>query len=40
MCNVIEVADAAEVIVNGYAFTKDNMNIKCAGIICIILRIV
>ena len=28
MCNVIEVADAAEVIVNGYAFTKDNMNVK------------
>lgn len=22
MCNILEVADAAEVIVNGYAFTK------------------
>ncbi len=28
MCNIKEVADAAEVIVNGYAFTKDCENIK------------
>jgi len=28
MCNVAEVADAAEVIVNGYAFTKFEENIK------------
>lgn len=28
MCNVAEVADAAEVIVNGYAFTKFGENIK------------
>ncbi len=28
MCNVIEVADAAELIVNGYAFTKDGNNIR------------
>ena len=28
MCNIIEVADAAEVIVNGYAFTKVGENVK------------
>ncbi len=28
MCNVIEIADTAELIVNGYAFTKDGRNIK------------
>ena len=28
MCNSLEVADAAEVIVNGYAFTKDGTNVK------------
>lgn len=28
MRNIIEVADAAEVIVNGYAFTKDNSNVR------------
>lgn len=28
MCNVIEVADTAELIVNGYAFTKDGNNIR------------
>lgn len=28
MCNVVEVADAAEVIVNGYAFTKDKSYVK------------
>lgn len=28
MCNVLEVADAAEVIVNGYAFTKAGDNVK------------
>ena len=28
MCNIFEVADAAEVIVNGYAFTKDGTNVK------------
>ncbi|MDD6442322.1 MAG: hypothetical protein PUG71_09510 [bacterium] len=28
MCNILEVADAAEVIVNGYAFTKDGTNVK------------
>ena len=28
MCNVMEVADAAEVIVNGYAFTRDGQNVK------------
>lgn len=39
MCNILEVADAAEVIVNGYAFTKAGesvKNIKCVGIIYII----
>ncbi len=28
MCNIIEVADAAEVIVNGYAFTIAGKNVK------------
>lgn len=28
MCNIMEVADAAEVIVNGYAFTKDGENVR------------
>lgn len=28
MCNVIEIADAAELIVNGYAFSKFGENIK------------
>lgn len=28
MCSVLEVADAAEVIVNGYAFTKAGQNVK------------
>lgn len=28
MCNVMEVADAAELIVNGYAFSKFEDNIK------------
>ena len=28
MCNIIEVADAAQVIVNGYAFTKAGDNVK------------
>lgn len=28
MCNILEVADAAELIVNGYAFTKTGNNIK------------
>lgn len=28
MCNILEVADAAEVIVNGYAFTKTGNNVK------------
>ncbi|MBO5070048.1 MAG: hypothetical protein J6C37_06780 [Roseburia sp.] len=28
MCNVLEVADAAELIINGYAFTKDGRNIR------------
>ena len=28
MCNILEVADAAEVIVNGYAFTKAGENVK------------
>ena len=28
MCNVLEVADGADVIVNGYAFTKDGGNVK------------
>ncbi len=28
MCNILEVADAAELIVNGYAFTKTGDNVK------------
>lgn len=28
MCNILEVADRADVIVNGYAFTKDGENVK------------
>ena len=28
MCNILEVADAADVIVNGYAFTKIGKNVK------------
>ncbi len=28
MCNILEVADAAELIVNGYTFTKTGNNIK------------
>lgn len=28
MCNIIEVANEADMIVNGYAFTKDGKNIK------------
>ena len=28
MCNILEVADKAEVIVNGYAFTKSGENIR------------
>lgn len=28
MCNIIEVADAAQVIVNGYAFTKAGDKVK------------
>lgn len=28
MYNIKEIADAAEVIVNGYAFTKDGENIR------------
>lgn len=28
MCNVLEVANAAEIIVNGYAFVKMGKNIK------------
>ena len=28
MCNIFEIADAAQVIVNGYAFTKDGGNVK------------
>lgn len=28
MLNVLEIADAAEMIVNGYAFTKDGINIR------------
>ncbi len=28
MLNILEIADAAEMIVNGYAFTKDDKNIK------------
>ena len=28
MCSIMEVAEAAEIIVNGYAFTKDGNNIR------------
>ena len=28
MCNIIQVADAADIIVNGYAFTKAGSNIR------------
>lgn len=28
MCNILEVADAAELIVNGYAFIKAGDNVK------------
>ena len=28
MCNIKEVADAAEMIINGYAFTKDGENLR------------
>lgn len=28
MCNIIQVADAADVIVNGYAFTKTGNNVR------------
>lgn len=28
MCNIIEIADAADMIVNGYAFTKDRENLR------------
>lgn len=28
MRNIIEIADAADMIVNGYAFTKDGKNIR------------
>lgn len=28
MCNVLEVADKADVIVNGYAFTRNGKNVK------------
>ena len=28
MLNVIEIADAADIVVNGYAFTKDSSTIK------------
>lgn len=28
MCNIFDVADAADVIVNGYAFTKAGDNVK------------
>lgn len=28
MRNIIEIADAADMIVNGYAFTKDGENIR------------
>ncbi len=28
MCNILDVADAADVIVNGYAFTKVGDNVK------------
>ncbi len=28
MCNIKEVADAADIIVNGYAYTKDGENVR------------
>ena len=28
MCNILQVADAADIIVNGYAFTKAGCNIR------------
>ena len=28
MCNIKEIADAADVIVNGYAYTKDGENVR------------
>ena len=28
MCNILEVADAADLIVNGYAFNKTGDNVK------------
>lgn len=28
MCNVIEIADSAEMIINGYAFTKEHSYIR------------
>lgn len=28
MCNILEVAEAAEMIINGYAFTKVGENVK------------
>lgn len=28
MRNILEIADRADVIVNGYAFTKDGQNVK------------
>lgn len=28
MCNIADVANSADIIVNGYAFTKDNKYIK------------
>ena len=31
MRSILEVADAAEVIVNGYAFTKAGNNVKVYG---------
>ena len=28
MCNVIEIADSTEMIINGYAFTKEHSYIR------------
>ena len=28
MCNILDIADAAQVIVNGYAFTNAGANVK------------
>ena len=28
MCNVFKIADQADIIVNGYAFTKDKDNVR------------